>query len=199
MKKAFTLIELLVSITIIGVLVAILLPALASVNKAAKKTKCVNQIRQLATAAASYEAFLGNYPHAPAYPSWDQNGTGTFVLRDLLAGYIDMPEPSREVKTGWVCTEDRDDMPNYELAQYKYYGTSYSYHPGTIYLIYSHYGVMRSTGLRRYSVRALYISNTLPLFMEERPFHHQNAYKYLAAFPDGHAESVTNGWPHNLP
>jgi len=199
MKRAFTLVELLVGISVIGILLAILLPALNAAHKAGKKTKCISQMRQLAIATVAYEAFQGDYPHAPTYPSWDQYGTGTFILRDLLDNYIDMPEPSREEKTNWVCPLDRDDMPNYELAQYRYYGTSYSYHPGTIYLIYQYYGVMRPTGLRRYSVRAIYLSNTLPLFMEERSFHHQNAFSYLASYADGHVKSLNSGWPNNLP
>lgn len=54
----FTLVELLVVIGIIGLLVSILLPALARANAAARKTKCLSNLRQLAAANAAY---MGEY------------------------------------------------------------------------------------------------------------------------------------------
>jgi prepilin-type N-terminal cleavage/methylation domain-containing protein/prepilin-type processing-associated H-X9-DG protein len=51
---AFTLIELLVVISIISLLVAILLPALASARKAAQNTQCMSQFRQLGIAVHAY-------------------------------------------------------------------------------------------------------------------------------------------------
>ncbi len=54
MKKAFTLIELLVVIAIIAILAAILFPVFAQAKEAAKKTQCLSNVKNLATAAQLY-------------------------------------------------------------------------------------------------------------------------------------------------
>jgi prepilin-type N-terminal cleavage/methylation domain-containing protein/prepilin-type processing-associated H-X9-DG protein len=66
-RRGFTLIELLVVIAIIAVLIALLLPAVQAAREAARRAQCVNNLKQLALAAANYESSNSVFPPSNLY------------------------------------------------------------------------------------------------------------------------------------
>ena len=75
-RRAFTLVELLVVIAILGILVALLLPAIQSAREAGRRVRCMNQLHQLGIAASARVSATGLFP--PGTTQWFFNSSVTY-------------------------------------------------------------------------------------------------------------------------
>lgn len=73
-QHGFTLVELLVVIAIIGILIALLLPAIQSAREAARRAQCTNSLKQIGLGLLNHESNKKAYPPGRKLPDWAVNG-----------------------------------------------------------------------------------------------------------------------------
>ena len=93
-ERGFTLVELLVVIAIIGVLVALLLPAVQAAREAARRTQCTNQVKQIMTAMLNHQSARQVFPSGGITP-WPN-------IEDYLNGPGGSPYGPEKQGLGWA-------------------------------------------------------------------------------------------------
>jgi prepilin-type N-terminal cleavage/methylation domain-containing protein/prepilin-type processing-associated H-X9-DG protein len=129
-NDGFTLVELLVVISVIGLLMGILLPALGKVRGAASRTYCMSNLRQIGVAMRSYlDDNRDIFPRSCAYP-WDITDENS---PDYAPPITKVLGPILKEPKVFICKADnKPPPPFYNLPPYhlRTGNTSYWYNPG---------------------------------------------------------------------
>ena len=110
-RTAFTLVELLVVIAIIGILIALLLPAVQAAREAARRMQCSNNIRQVGLAILNYENQTGTFPAGlMVAPPIDGASPGHTALA-LLLPYLEQANVSYDCLRRNLHNDEATSIP----------------------------------------------------------------------------------------
>ncbi|MEM6328741.1 MAG: DUF1559 domain-containing protein [Planctomycetota bacterium] len=106
-REAFTLVELLVVVAIIGVLIALLLPAVQTAREAARRANCVSNLKNIALAVLNYESARKRLPPAAQdrQPRWDSTAAAPPLSRhnglSFLLPYFEQGATFDQIDYDW--------------------------------------------------------------------------------------------------
>ncbi len=113
--SAFTLVELLVVIAIIGILIALLLPAINAAREAGRRTSCVNKLKQLGLATLAFESAYGHLPISSAKGPLVDDGTKSGIPFNMLIAVFPFME-FNDVYKELDFTKQTNIAPNQQIA-----------------------------------------------------------------------------------
>jgi prepilin-type N-terminal cleavage/methylation domain-containing protein len=118
---AFTLIELLVVMAIIGILAALLLPVLSSAKRKARRTGCVNNLRQMGLGSMVYASdFSDALPPWRGYPPYSDNGQMNLMSASHYSRYVWLDENHSHLQWKISSEINQPDGCHFENAGFLY-------------------------------------------------------------------------------
>ena len=111
-RRGFTLIELLVVIAIIAVLIALLLPAVQAARESARRTQCVNNLKQIGLALHNYHQALNVFPMGASSGLW--TGVGVYNVKQnfgplaLMLPFLERTQDYNAINFHWGCEDSNN-------------------------------------------------------------------------------------------